>query len=328
MADDEEDRAAPGKRRLPFSRTARLTAWGLAVALVIGAGLFLWWQRIPSVDDLKEEAGLKGKPELLIGVMDDIPGVGYQDPVTGRYSGFDIDIGYLVGASLGFRPSEVRFLTVENEDRNRMRAQDHGHQVQVDLVIATYSVTPEREAERSVSFSAPYLDTEQSVMTLKGHAPVQDLSDLAGKTVCTISTSTSKHPAAEAGAKVAGKRKISECLPGLRSGEYDAVTTDAAILAGFVAAEPAVFAHHDVGYSSPESWAVNTGGNEALRKLVNLALYESRNDPEDKRWEDAYDRHLRPLEAASSPQPVAIDKQPDVPEVEVRQWPWERLAPR
>ena len=37
----------------------------------------------------------------------------------------------------------------------------------VKLVIASYSITAEREAKAGVTFSAPYLYTEQSVLTLK-----------------------------------------------------------------------------------------------------------------------------------------------------------------
>lgn len=104
------------------------------------------------------------------------------------------------------------------------------------------------------------------------------------------------------------------------------MTSDAAVLAGLVAAEQAMFRHHDIGLETPESWAVNVGPHVELRQLVNLSLYRSQHDPEDKRWEDAYDKHLRPLEPASAPQPVAIDKQPNAEEAEVRQWPWERLT--
>lgn len=324
---DEDGSTSSAQTWLVRGSATRLVAWLVAVTLVVGAGLYFWWQQVPSEDDLREQAGLKGKPQLLIGVAGDNPGVAIKDPKTGTYTGFDIDIAYLVAADLGFRPSEVRFLTIENEDRNRMRAADEqGHFLTVDLVVSTYSITEERERERSVSFSAPYLDTEQSVMTLKGFPAVQDLGDLAGKTVCTITTSTSRSPASDAGVKVVGKRQISECIPGLRNHEFEAVTTDAAILAGYVALEPDVFQHHDIGFSIPEEWGINTGGNEELTKLVNLSLYRSRNDPEDKRWEDAYDRNLRTEERASFPQPVANDKQPDVDKVEVRQWPWERLA--
>lgn len=315
----------PGGRRRLTMRGARAIALAAAIAVVLIAGGWVVYERFspPTEAELREQAGLIGKVELLIGVKDDIPGVS-EDTGDG-FTGFDIDIAYLVAADLGFSAHEVRFLRVEDEDRSRMHATDpkSGRDVQVDLVIATYSVTEEREAEAKVSFSAPYLNTEQSVMTREDHAPVHDMADLADETVCTLSTSTSERPADQAEVIVKRMGKLSDCVDGLRDGRFDAVTSDAPLIAGFVAREPAVFDHHDIGLATSELWGVNTGGNEPLRTLVNLALYNSRYDPDDRRWEEAYDRHLRPLEQANRPQPLAIAEQPDVPEPDVRRWPWE-----
>jgi glutamate transport system substrate-binding protein len=325
VADENVGEQQPGHR---FNwRPVRLAAVVTVVVLVLVAiAYYLWWPTSPSESELKEQAGLTGRSDLLIGVKDDIPGVAYRNPNTGQYSGFDIDIAYLIAADLGFQQHEVRFLTIEDEDRNRGRARDGDRHVTVDLVIAHYSVTPKREEEPTVSFSDPYLATEQSVITRLGHLTVQHLRDLRGKKVCTVSTSTSETPAVQEGVDIIPRSNHGECLRGLRDGAFDAVTSDAAILAGFVAAEPEVFVHHDIGLDAQELWGVNTVGNEALRALVNLSLYRSRYDPGDRRWEDAYDRHLRPLERASVPQPVAIDEQLDVKEVDIRQWPWERVV--
>jgi glutamate transport system substrate-binding protein len=292
----------------------------VAVVAVVGIGP-------PSEDELRGRAGLIGKAELLIGVKDDQPGTSLRDERTGQFSGFDIDIALMVAGELGFRPSEVRFVPVESEDRasRQARAAD-GRFVTVDLVIATYSITPAREADPNVTFSAPYLVTEQSVVTRAGHAPVDTLGDLAGRPVCSLATATSESPAGRAGVRLISKKRISECFTALRRGEVEAVTTDAAILAGFVAQTPTELVHHDIGLEQRESWGINVGPNEALLDLVNLALYRSRYDPRDRRWEDAYDRHLRPEQPDNLPQQVAIDEQPDVEKVEVREWPWERRA--
>lgn len=313
-------------RRRRVVRVARLIAVTLALVIaavaavvtVVGAGP-------PSEQELRERAGLVGKTELLVGVKDDQPGTSLRDPGTGQFTGFDIDIALMVAAELGFRPSEVRFLPIESEDRAWRQARGaDGRFVTVDLVVATYSVTPERERDPGVTFSAPYLVTEQSVVTLRDHAPVDTLPDLAGRPVCSLATATSESPAGRAGVKLISKKRISECFAALRARQVEAVTTDAAILAGFVAAAPDELVHHDIGLEQRESWGVNVGPNEALRDLVNLALYRSKYDATDKRWEDAFDRYLRPEQPANQPQQVAIDEQPDVPKVEVREWPWER----
>jgi glutamate transport system substrate-binding protein len=278
----------------------------------------------PSEDELRREA-LGGRAQLLIGVKDDTPGVSLRDTKTGTYAGFDIEIAYMIANDLGYDASDVKFLPVETEDRARMQARDtDGQFVTVDLVVATYSMTPAREALPGVRFAGPYLRTEQTVLTLRGHAPVTSLQDLRGKSVCTLATSTSDTAAERAGVQVSAKNEISDCVAGLRDHTYDAVTTDAAILAGFVAQDQGrTFMTHDIGDDTDELWGINCGENQPLQTLVNLYLLRSRTDPSDRRWEAAFDKYLRPEQQYSPTQEVAVDRQPDGPVVQVRHWPWQ-----
>ena len=108
-------------------------------------------------------------------------------------------------------------------------------------------------------------------------------------------------------------------------GVFEAVSTDAAILAGYKAKDPEKYQHWDIGLDTTEAWGVNVGENPALLKLVNLALYRSREDPEDNRWEEAFDANFATEEEVNRPAPIAVDQQPAVQEPDVRQWPWERV---
>lgn len=327
----EQSTAGPerGPRFLTSRRAmaVRLVAVaGTLVLVLVVAYVVVLLAGPPTVDGLRDRAGLNGKRELLIGVKDDQPGVAERRP-DGTWAGFDIDIAYLISEELGFRRSEVRFLGIESEDRARMQAVGTDQRrVGVDMVIASYSITPAREAMAGVTFSAPYLFTEQSVVTRVGHAPVNTLGDLAGRKVCTLATATSGGPVDDAKALVVNRKKISECFRALDADEVEAVSTDAAILAGYVDRDPGKYVHHDIGYDATEAWGVNVGENEALRDLVNLALYRSREDPRDARWEEAYDANLRSDAAARANDPIADDRQPQVPKVNVRQWPWERVG--
>ncbi|MFC4532970.1 transporter substrate-binding domain-containing protein [Sphaerisporangium dianthi] len=322
--------AVPAVTAADRVRGLRLLGWVTAVVLaVVVAAWAVWVTGPPTEADLRAEAGLLGRRELLIGVKDDTPGISLRNSATGRFAGFDIEVAYLIAAELGFTPGQVRFLAIETEDRERMQAREaDGRFVTVDLVVATFSITPARLGNPGVSFSAPYLENEQSVVTGRKHGRVTALGDLRGEKVCTLGTSTSETQAAEAGAVVTGKNRISECIAGLKKGDFDAVTTDAAILAGFVSAEPSVLRHHDIGLTTSEKWGVNTGTNKALRTLVDLALYRSYADPKDRRWEDAFDRYLGAAQKTNRPQQVAVGEQPRVAEPQVRRWPWERTVPR
>ena len=334
MADEQahpapaEEVVEPATDRIIARRSAmalRLVAVSVALVLAIGvAFVVVVLSGPPSVDDLRVQAGLDGRRQLLIGVKDDQPGV--AEFADGKWSGFDIEIAYLIAEDLGFRRGEIRFLSIESEDRARMQATDqNGGRVAVDLVIASYSITPARESMAGVTFSAPYLYTEQSVVTRHDHPAVSTLEDLRGRKVCSLAASTSESAASRAGMLVSSRKKISECFAALDRGDFDAVTTDAAILAGYKARYPGKYQHWDIGLDTTEAWGVNVGENPAMLQLVNLALYRSREDPGDDRWEQAFDNNFVTEERINRPAPIAVDQQPAVAEPKVRQWPWERV---
>lgn len=337
----EPSPTGPAPVRRTRMRQVRLVVLTVVLAVLVAALIpIVLALGPPTREQLLEQAGLKGKRELLVGVKHDQPGVGQLTP-DGVWRGFDIDIAYMVASYLGFDRSQVRLLPMQSEDRARRQAKDGERFVTVDLVIASYSITRERQ-EQGVVFSAPYLETEQSVVTLKdADFTVNSLEDLADKKVCTLTTSTAVPRLRDAGATPIGKNGISECVQALYDGEVDAVTSDAAILAGFVTGDQPDFAgrrfpttlrgakplrHWDIGSDAQELWGINTGPNRALRDLVDLALYASANDPENSDWEKAYEANLGWQQRYNDPQPVAVQQQPMPRKVEVRQWPWERSA--
>jgi glutamate transport system substrate-binding protein len=312
----------------------RLAALGLALVLALALALVrIVGDGPPSVADLRARAGVDTWTVLPIGVKADQPGVAYYDKTTKIWSGFDIDIAYMIAEDLGFRRQEVKFYAIESEDRARMQATDPAHddqRVPVKMVIASYSRTDARIA-LGANFSDPYLFTEQSVLTLAGHKKVSTLDDLAKQRVCTLSASTSleelnpnqKTPPYT----VVAKNKISECITALRAHDVDAVSTDAAILAGYKKQSPDDFAHWDLGLDATEKWAVNVGADDPLRKLVDVTLYRSWKDPHDDRWELAWLHNLQPEIGPNLPTPIAEADQPPVKRPDVRKLPWEDTLP-
>jgi len=327
----------------------RLAGLGLALVLALALTLVkLFVIGPPSLAELRAQAGVDSWPTLTIGVKDDSPGIAYYDPGTkecadrsstiacGTWSGFDIDIAYMIAEDLGFRRSEVKFYAIETEDRARMQATDPAHdnrRVAVKMVVASYSETEGRK-KIGANFSDPYFYTEQSVLTLAGHAKVSTPADLAGQRVCTLTASTSQEELTPNRTPppytVIAKNKISECIAALRSkgpDRVDAVSTDAAILAGFKAQSPSEFAHWDLGLDATEKWGVNVGANDALRKLVNVTLYRSWKDPHDDRWELAWQHNLQTEVDRNLPTPIAEANQPPVARPDVRKLPWEDSLP-
>ena len=316
-----------------------LAPWRLvAIGVIIILALAFAWVRLfhigpPSVEDLRRAAGVDEWKTLPIGVKDDQWGVARRDTSTGVWSGFDIDIAYMIAEDLGFRRQEVQFYGIESEDRSRMEAVDlKGNPVQVKMVIASYSITKEREAEPNVMFSQSYLHTEQSVITLKGHPKVASLEEFNDKTVCSLAASTSAAAAVDSGARVVRRNRVQECFDELNQEKVDAVSTDAAILGGFKNEFPEKYDHWDLGLEKTEAWGVSVGANAALRDLVNLTLYRSFKDPTDSRWERAYEETFQKETVANKtvdgkPVPLARPQQPDTTRPRVRELPWEEVIP-
>lgn len=311
----------------------RLAALGVVLIVVLAfSWVSLFHVGPPSVEDLRRAAGVDEWRTLPIGVKDDQPGIAYHDQESGSWSGFDIDIAYMIAEDLGFRRDDVRFYSIESEDRARMEGTDQNRNpVPVKMVIASYSITQKREEMPNVMFSSSYLHTEQSVITLRGHEKVASLEEFKDKKVCTLSASTSAVIASASGAKLIGRNRVSECFDALDHNLVQAVSTDAAILAGYKAKFPDRYDHWDLGDDQTEAWGVNVGDNEALRDLVDLTFYRSYTDPKDSRWELAYQNNIAPevranIEPGNTPVPLAGAQQPLARRPPVRELPWEELT--
>src|SRR5216684_3802145 len=74
--------------------------------------------------------------KITIGIKIDQPGIGLKDPSTGKYGGFDVEIGKLIAADLGLRADQIAF--TEAVSANRETFIGNGT---VDIVIASYSIT-------------------------------------------------------------------------------------------------------------------------------------------------------------------------------------------
>ena len=304
----------------------RLAALGLALVLTLALTLVrLFVGGPPSVAELRAQAGVDTWPELSIGVKDDQYGTAFYDESTKIWSGFDIDIAYMIAEDLGFRRDEVKFYGLESEDRARMQATDEaGKRVPVKMVIASFSITEERKKMAGVRFSAPYLYTEQSALTLKGAFPkISTMADLRDRRVCSLSSSTSATALDKVKAVVLSRNRIRECIRDLRDRNVDAISTDAAILAGYKDRFPDEFDHWDLGLDPTEAWGVNVGENPALEKLVDLTLYRSFKDPKDTRWERAFQENLQVETETNREIPIAVAQQPRVDKPDVRELPWE-----
>lgn len=169
---------------------------------------------------------------LVIGVKGDQPGLGMI--VNGRYQGFDVDVAKYVAAGLGVPPSRITFKTTPSSVREK--AIEDGT---VDMVVATYSITPARKTE--ITFAGPYYVAHQDTLVRTSDRSIASVHDLAKKRICAVNGSNSSKRITEERGIQAIPVKVatySDCIPLLTAGKIDAVSTDDLILAGFAAGHP------------------------------------------------------------------------------------------
>ena len=117
---------------------------------------------------------------LRVGVKSDVIGFGYQDPLTGDYSGMEVDLAKKIADYLGV---DVEYTTVTAATRGELL--DSGD---LDCVLATFTITDERKD--SWDFSTPYY-TDAVTVLVEDSSGITDLSGLVDATVGVSSSSTS-----------------------------------------------------------------------------------------------------------------------------------------
>ncbi|WP_433230840.1 transporter substrate-binding domain-containing protein [Actinomadura formosensis] len=174
------------------------------------------------------ETSVATKDRLVIGVNADQPGVGEREG-DGPYKGFDIDVAKAIAGRLGVAGKNVAFKRVYSATREKMLQEG-----EVDLVVASYSVTPERKVK--VAFAGPYYVAHQDVLVRASDAgKIRSIHDLKGRRLCKVRGSVSFpriHDEQGVAALPVEEDGYSACLTDLVENRLDAVSTDDLILAG------------------------------------------------------------------------------------------------
>jgi glutamate transport system substrate-binding protein len=211
-------------------RTTRMAATVGAIALALATAA------CGGSDDSTgsgSSSGIIGKAasdkKLTIGVKADQPGLGLQTGTT--YTGFDIEIAKILAKGLGVDESGITWKTTVSVNR-----EPYIQQGQVDLVVATYSITDDRK--KVVDFAGPYYVAGQDLLVSTA-STITGPEGLAGKKVCSVSGSTpaKKIQTDYKSAQLQQFDSYSKCITALAGGQVDAVTTDDIILAGYAAQE-------------------------------------------------------------------------------------------
>lgn len=208
---------------------------------------------------------IRARDKLIVGVFSDKPPFGYVDE-TGRYVGFDTDLGRRLAKNLLGDENKIEFVAVEPASRIPFLQSD-----KVDLILANMTVTPERA--EAVDFTNPNVRVAVQLL-VRDDSGVEKLDDLADKTVIVTSGTTADLWLTKNRPdwKLLKLERTSLSLQALADGRGAAYAQDNIVLFGWAKHNPGYRVLVDkLGAEAPIAPAVKKGNIE-LRDWVNVEL--------------------------------------------------------
>lgn len=218
---------------------------------------------------------IKDAGELRVGVKADVPNFGLQDAATGEFDGMEIDLARALAERIGLTADDIKFEAVTAKTRGPLL--DNG---QLDVVIATFTIKPERLEQWN--FSNPYYQDEVGLLVKKASG-ITGLAGLDGKTIGVAQGATTRD-AVQAEADAAGIKvkflefaTYPEINAALESGRIDAFSVDKSILSGYVTDDSVILPD---GFSPQDYGIASKKGTDDLTTFINDMLAEMESNGE------------------------------------------------
>lgn len=242
---------------------------------------------------------MQERDHVIVGVKTDQPGLGYKD-VNGNRCGMDVEIARLISAGLGFSPSSIEYKEIPSANReSAIRAG------QIDYYVGSYSITDKRK--EMVGFAGPYLVTGQGVLVRKDETDITNKDTLRGKKVCGATGTTTiqlvKDKRWTEPENIIEFKTGSECVSQMIDDQVDAMTTDEAILIGYVSSSPDDLKIVGEPFTTEKYGIGLAHSDKALRDAMNDILTAA---ADDGTWKQLYDATLGKSGVADTP--PAIEK--------------------
>lgn len=229
---------------------------------------------------------------LKVGCKSDIPKFSLQNTATGEYEGFEDDLAYeIAGSIFGCTADEAKEKKLV--DFQGVTAKTRGPLLEngeIDLVIATFTITPERK--ETYNFSTPYF-TDAVGLLVNKDSGINSIEDLDGKIIGIAQSSTTKDGfkkyVDEKGLKVKPQFQEFDGYPALAQAlatkQIDCFCVDRAILTGYLNDGNKIledrFAEQDYGVAAAKE---NTG----LAGLVDKKITSMLSDGSLKKLQDKW----------------------------------------
>lgn len=225
---------------------------------------------------------IKERGVVKVGVKADVPKFSLQNTATGEYEGFEDDLAYAIaGKILGMSGEEAK--AQKKVEFQAVNAKTRGPLVEngeVDFVIATFTITPERK--ETYNFSPAYY-TDAVGILVNNDSGIETIEDLDGKIIGVAQSSTSKQEfenyKAENGIQAEPTFQefatYPELAQALAAKQIDAFSVDRAILEGYKNDSNKFL---DVRYGEQEYGVCSNKENTELSELINTTVQEMLDD--------------------------------------------------
>jgi polar amino acid transport system substrate-binding protein len=209
-------------------------------------------------------ANIKSRQRWIVGVKCDAPPFGYID-VRGQNAGFDVEIARWFARYAFGRQSRVSFACAPTPAREPLLTNDR-----VDLVISTFTYTPDRDTR--IDFSRAYYKATGRLL-VKNDGPVQSLNDIKGRRVATTSGSIYDRWLRRcfSDTSVIVTDSFTNALLAFNQGRADALMWDDTVLVGVAAADRSAKLTDDTFLALPYGIGIKQG-NAALKRWVDSRL--------------------------------------------------------
>ncbi|NQP54597.1 transporter substrate-binding domain-containing protein [Streptococcus suis] len=207
---------------------------------------------------------------LRVGVKQDVPNFGYKNPDSGEFEGLEIDIARKIADELGV---DIEFTPVTAQTRGPLL--DNG---QVDLVIATFTITEERKL--LYNFTTPYY-TDAVGFLVNRDSGIKTFTDLNGKTIGVAQGSITRTLISELADKYgiavnfAELGSYPELSVSLRAHRTDAFSVDQSILSGYIGSKSELM---DFSFSASDYGIVTKLSNKDLNNYLNSLVEKWTSD--------------------------------------------------
>lgn len=165
---------------------------------------------------------------LIVGVKDDSKPFGFISKATGELEGFDIDIARYIAKDILGSERKIKLVPITTDKRIEAVTSD-----EVDIVVATMSITPQRQY--LIDFSEPYYIAGQTAL-VKEDSDIYTFSDLKRKTIIISLGSTAEKNIRRIipTARIVGYKTYKEAFQAFINGKGDAISSDDSILSGMI----------------------------------------------------------------------------------------------